>query len=760
MNAVDTLRLPRSSMLRELNATALVATLVAVAILLPTNPVSQVTFVVGLIGVIGSTFGARLAPDGALGMRIGICAGVGLLGAFCVGAVSGLLLPHLGIARPLSGSAITVIWIAILAGVAIWCQIRRVDPLRVCLKGVTPRDTGWVALLCIPPALALLGVVRLNSASSGAVAVAVGLLVLGLVGLAIVLPPFAGGPPRVLLLMSALITGAWQTPMRGGWLAGGDIQHEYFVASLTVRDGRFPIPHLTDAYAGMLSLTVWPAMLHQLTGMSLRVALALIPVAFLSLALLVTWTLVREHVSARIAAVLCAAFVLGSPALLQEYPGVTRECYATLFFALLVLSLTSTSLRTRDARALAVIAAVGTAVSHYSTAYVTMGAVLTAWVLALFLPLERQRRVLTTWVVAIDVGITILWGSFLAHTGGSFRQIGHDISKSGLQFLPGQGNILTKWLHASAAGVAVTAGILRKRDLILRRHQYSWLHTAPTSAAIPLSNDPTRRAHGLHALGLGFNAVDAITAELIVGLSVVSVIYCLWTSRRQRHLVCVAGIGLFALVASAVLRNSATIAAYYGPERLQVQAYLVFIVTAAVAIGAWARSPRIERAWSSLRRAQATAWVGAAAICMVFVAYSTGLVDFVVSGDPLVMAYSSSGEQIELQPTPSDQLAGAWLASRDPSGIVQSDFAAQSVLYSFGFADRAAYVTSIDPVLLDTRSWVLAYHANVVDGRAFGGTTTYLGSFRFPRSYLLRNRPVLYSSATDLVFGPALPTAR
>ena len=171
-----------------------------------------------------------------------------------------------------------------------------------------------------------------------------------MVGLAVGLPSIAAGPPRVVLLASALLTAAWQGPLRGGWLSGYDIQHEYAVATTAIRLGRFPIPLGGDPYKGMLSLTVWPAQVHALTGLNLRTILAFPPSIFLALCLVVVWATLRERLSARASAVLCALLVLGSEPLVRELPGVTRECYALFFFAILVMAVTSTRLRVSSAK--------------------------------------------------------------------------------------------------------------------------------------------------------------------------------------------------------------------------------------------------------------------------------------------------------------------------------------------------------------------------------------------------------------------------
>ena len=151
---------------------------------------------------------------------------------------------------------------------------------------------------------------RLNATGNAWLSILGAILVVLMVATAIAMPLSSVGPPRVLLLASSTLTAAWQLPFRGGWLFGYDIQHEYYVASLATQKGQFPIPIHGDPYKGMLSLTVWPAQLHALTGLSIRTILGVPPSILLALCVVVTWCTVRERLGPRASALLCSLFVL------------------------------------------------------------------------------------------------------------------------------------------------------------------------------------------------------------------------------------------------------------------------------------------------------------------------------------------------------------------------------------------------------------------------------------------------------------------
>ncbi len=105
--------------------------------------------------------------------------------------------------------------------------------------------------------------------------------------------------------------------------------------------------------------------------------------------------------------------------------------------------------------------------------------------------------------------------------------------------------------------------------------------------------------------------------------------------------------------------------------------------------------------------------------------------------------------------TPTDLLAARWLASNQSvNGFVQADRFGQLGLDVYGYNDRRLFIPSADPVLVNSPSWLLAYHTNVVDGSARGGNNAHVGVFRFPITYYAQTRSVLYVSNEALVFGP------
>lgn len=735
----------------RVNASLVVVWVTVACLLLPATPLTQAAGVAGIVVCSGMATLWAMRVDGLpLRYRLSLCLAAGVLAFLFVGALLGAVLSALGVARPLSRLPLSCAWIVLLVALSVAILRSGADPVRRWLRGARPRAVGWAAALAVPPVLALWGAADLNTFGSGAVAVTAALLVVAMAVLALFAGRSTWGPPPVLLLMSAIVTGALQTPLRGAWLAGVDTQHEYHIGSLAIAQATFPLAHYVDPYGGMLSLTVWPAELRSLFGVNLRTTMVLFPALFLGLCVLVLWTALRERATARTSAALSCFFVLGSVPLLQEMPQITRQCYALFFFSVLVLALSSRTLSVTQARVAAVVGGVGVAVTHYSTAYLAAGAVLCGYLLSLALRQERARRVLSLPVTAVVVGAAVLWGAVVARTGNSIGNVLSSIRKDGLNFLPSGGGLINRWLRAASINRLVNARVIRAADVAARHHQYHWMKVLPRASHQPLVNVPTVTTHGVPVLGGIVSAGSALLAQLVLLLAAICIVGLIYVARRRRELACIAGVAAFFLVFAAISRFSRTIGVDFSPSRVQAQSYLLFVVVVVIALELFPWRSVLER----LHLHRTAVLAGVAVLAALAVSTSTALANFVERGAPLPATMSLQGEQAQRLLRPSDVEAAKWLAKRRPApAFVQSDRFGELALDVYGYNDRRDFVDSVDPIIVNDPSWIFAYHTNVAAGTARGGDNVQTGVFEFPLAYFLSTRSVLYSSPTDVVFG-------
>lgn len=740
------------------NATIVGCCVIATSLLLPPNPISQVAGIAGMVLLIGAVLTSSLDLRGtSLAARLAVALGFGVVAFLLVGALLGAVLTHVGVARPLSRDPLLVAWGVILVAIAARTVVTRADPVRSLLDGVSTRHLAWALVLAAPPLGALVGVALLNSKSDATLAIVVGVLAMVMAVAAVAVPDAAPGPPRVLLLASAMLTVALQGTFRGGWLAGFDIQHEFYIGSLAIQQGRFPLTHYVDPYGGMLSLTVWPAQLHALTGATLRGILGVAPSIFLSTCVLVTWCILRERLGGRASAALCAIFILGSEPLVQELPQVTRQCYALFFFSLLVLAISSTSLPRRSAQALACASGVGIAVTHYSSAYLAAGAVLLACAATYAARTPRDVRVLTWPVTSVVVGAAVLWGGLVARTGSSISQVLSSVRSDGLGLLPGTGGVVERWLRGASISQLVNAKVIYAADLKARHTTYKWMSVTSAADHLRLVNDPAPTAHGVRIVGPLLSVGGTTLAQLVLLGSVAAVLWCCWWSRRHPRTAALSGAAVFFVIAAGLSRFSQTVGVDFGPSRVAAQAFLIFVVAVGVAISTEPVRRPLARLLAS-GRTHAVVLVIAVVAVGGAVATSTGLAAMAIHKGQLPMAYSATGEQAQRLLSADDVGAASWVAVNRPSRyVVQADRIGSLALDDFGFNDRRNFFSSVDPIIVDNGSWVLAYRTNVVLGSARGGNNARTGVFVFPASYFGATRSILYVSPTDVVYGPTRP---
>lgn len=746
------------------NTTVTVGAFTLVGLSLGRWPLSQAVGLIGLLLLLGSLASTRLRCNvGPVAQRLLTALALGLLLFLLVGAVVGAVGPHLGLHHPLSRGPLLVLWSAILVACAAPSLGGDRDPVAAVLEGLSLRRLGWVAVFMIPPVGALVAEALITdkaiispSRIMGGVAVLLALA-------AFLMPTRATGPSRLTVLSSSLLTALWQVQFRGGWLSGWDIQHEYSVAATAVHEGVFPIVmprgYNSDAYRSMLSLTVWPAQVHALTGLTLRTVLGLLPALALVATMVVVWLLANEWVGERLSTFLAVVFVAGFIPYIQVMPEVTRQCWAFLFFALVLLGMASRTFAGRRSWPFIVVALLGVTVTHYTTALLTIGMVLAGWTLMFIVSPAKRDHIVSTLAIAGAATVALVYELLIARTGSGIRAIISDFfthhAGHGASSLHQSGGLLHRWIASAVADGLAPAKIFEHVDATTRATVYPWMHVDPRSAAVTLVNV-------VEPFGRGFFPARQLLVDLLgvhnqlpLLLAFLALVALLWRVRREPTVAVLTGATAFALFITLVSRLSQTFVTYFGSNRAPAQMNLVFVVAVAMASALVLRRGWRWVAWLRSQRLFMLAWGAAGAGTVALsLAFSTQLVTLLEPYAPLAAAYNTAGQALQQDPSPADLVAAAWIADHSPvHQIVQSDSYAQLALFNENFATRRNFFATIDPVVLANRAWVFANGTNTLLSTVYVTGNGQQGLFQFPRAYLLATRSVLYTSTSDLVFG-------
>jgi uncharacterized membrane protein len=397
---------------------------------------------------------ARLAADTAVARGM-YAAGLSLLGLILGGLLLDTVLPVVGVDRPLAPAPLAAAWLVVDVVLLVW---RRSVPLlpaeaarRAVRAALDARLELAQALGVLALVAAVLGAVRLNNDAGGQVAVLAVLLAGGaLLALLLGRAPRAersalGRDVRTLGLVAAALLLA--TSLRGWSITGHDIQAEFLAFRLTNEGQNWQMSDLPSAYNACLSVNILPTVLVQTTGLSgelvFRVLLQLVFATVPVLTYLFARRFVRRGV-ALAGTVLTMAF----PTFFTDMPYLVRQEVAFFFLALALLAATEPDRTRIRARLLVGLLGVGVILSHYSTTYVLLMALVAGLVAMSATGVVRRRRgsvpdgapsgplvLLHPLVVAALVAITLVWAGPVTDTGGHAS----DVVRETIDSLTGHG---------------------------------------------------------------------------------------------------------------------------------------------------------------------------------------------------------------------------------------------------------------------------------------------------------------------------------
>jgi uncharacterized membrane protein len=730
---------------RTLSFTTLAA-VTAAAMLQHGHWILQAVAVLGTVLLPGAALSHALGTDqGTRPANTVVAAGYGVTLMMLIGWLTSMVMPRSAY-RP--GTQITI-YVIVLALAAILEQVRRGN----ILGGILPRDSREqlaLAAACVLPALTLLAVERLDRGNGSGPALVAFLAGWALLLVTVIVACTRAGerhPGGVLLgLWSSGLSVIWGTASRGNHLFGWDIQKEYSVAMETIARGHWQAPADNDAYASMLSITSMPAQLEAIAGIAPRIALSICYPLLLSLLPVAAYSIVRRYTGVRAAAIATAGFVLAARSFPRQMPAIGRQEVALLLFAAGMVVATNTTISTRARRVGAVILLGATGFSHYTTAYVTLGLVVTAMLAARIVTRreksERRELAFSPLVTAAVAVLILGWNLGIAPTKALLEDSGTGVQSEGLAVLPGQGNenqsLWSSWIEGSSAIRAGSPDDYARELSMLRETRLAWMdsdvylgNVEPLRAVTPKVSGPFDVLNGAWQFGA------SITGQLMVLLLTAGTV-ALLTRRRWRE----AGIPtdlLGALAAAFVLnillRLSGTASNFYNPERGALHNAVILVVPVALLIENLAQ-----------RHKRYLALLGA--LVMTFSVATWGVAPYLFGGSPPA-ASAEFGEDTErFLVTPAELATSHWLTEElGERDLVQGDRYAQVVLLN---DDRTAVhgkVFILHPDFVDYGAYIFATRANTVEGRARGLENRVFSLFESPTEEFARLRATVY--ATD-----------
>ncbi len=554
---------------------------------------------------------------------------------------------------------------------------------------------------------------------------------------------------EVILYVASLAT-SWSYSLRGDGVYGFDIATEYQRLQQTIITGVWDAAHPSDAYGAMLSVTIMPAELHALSGISgllvfkfvYPMIYALFPVAIFDLAL---------RILSRCWAFVAAAFTIGQYAFI-EIPSVARQEIALVLFAALVMAILDTRVQRRSQWALVAILGLAMALSHYSTTYVAITIIgltlLLQWAVSWFRDIPHVTGAMAVAFVAAFAG-AVVWYGPVTQSDSHLLQVTQTVQAQGFDLLPNrvpgssliaaylQGNTTLSIPATQYAQDIYTYDSLNK-PFIKRFGNADQLQYNLRDSVIP--KPPVKWHLGFNVLGLCLLIIEQL-ANLLAALGALIMVLRRGTSIVVRQ------VGLMALVTTlllTILRFSGTLAVAYGQERAQLQGLMLLAVTLC---------------WMMQRPADArTAWharlLAGATACLAVVLINTSYLVGAVLGGGTSANLANSGAAFEhFYITTPEFAAAQWLGKFvQPGQLVYADQYGQLPLDEVTDIQHGLDL-DITPRTLDQQNmWLYASRTNVIDGRAFALYNDHTATYVFPADFLLSDYDLVYANGSSEVF--------
>ncbi|HEY3020875.1 MAG TPA: hypothetical protein VGJ32_11815 [Solirubrobacteraceae bacterium] len=555
-------------------------------------------------------------------------------------------------------------------------------------------------------------------------------------------------PQLWLVLYGVGLAAAWSFSLRGHFLYGFDISSEYHVAAKTFADAAWRTPHPHDAYGAMLSLTVLPASLQALTGVSALVLLKAVYPALFALFPPALFGIANRFLSRRFAFV-AAAFVVVQSYFFQQLPAIARQEIGLLFFVGLVAAVVDRRLPRGAQACLVALLGAGVVVAHYSTTYLAAAvfglAVVLQLVVSRFRPLRAMSLAMVVAFVATAGGAGV-WYVAVTHSADNVSRVASDLRTHGLDVLPnahaGQ-SLVASYLSGNAPASIDANGYERlvARDYARDRPYVHPLHAADDGRFrlqdAPVRADAVRRPGAFEAL----RTAQVVAGQLFNLLAIAGALALVLRRHTNPFARQLALLGLATLMVLAVVRLSGTTANAYNQERAFVQT----MVPLAVGM-AWV----LERAGDRWRRLRAPVALLAAVALAVMFASTSGLRGVAVGGGTPTNLADAGTDYERFYVTAPELAAAKWIDGAPPRALVYADRYGQlRILGATGRID--GLLLDVTPRTLDRRAWVYAGRTNVVDGRARGAAGSRFATYRWP-SILDDHYDTVYANGSARVY--------
>jgi uncharacterized membrane protein len=599
------------------------------------------------------------------------------------------------------------------------------------------------------PLIAAAGALRLNYDRGHEVALMAVVLFVVMLVAAAVLASRLNNTLLKTVLYAATLAVSWSYSLRGDSVYGFDISTEYQRLQETISTGIWHAAHPNDAYGAMLSVTVMPAELHALSGVTGLLVLKVIYPMIFAFFPVAVFDLARKMLSAQWAFV-AAAFIVGQYAF-TEIVSVARQEIALVIFVALVAAMLETTIPRSSQWALITLLGLAMSFSHYSTTYVAITitglAIILQWVVSCFRDVPHITGAVAVAFTAALSG-AVIWYVPVTHSDSHLLQVAQTVQAQGLDLLPNRppgSSIVSAYLQGNTDK---TVSASQYAQQIHRYYQFYRPQIIPLNdagsgqyvlrdSAVP--EPPVRWRPGDDLLGLSLLLIEQLA-------NVLAALGGLFMVLRKKAPPLARQIGILALVTTLLLtliRFSGTLAGAYGQERAQLQGLTLLAIAVCWMIQAFAQRWKRWRVYI----------FAATSASLAVILFNTSYLAAVVLGGAVPTNLANSGPAFEYFDITAPEIASAqWLGNVvEPGQLVYADEYVQLPL-AVATTIQEGLLNDVTPLTINQSAWVYASRTNVTNGRAFAIFNGMFASYAFPSVFLDANYNLVYTNGSSEVF--------
>lgn len=718
-----------------------------------------------------------------VGQSIGLSIFVELLWVLICNTV----LPFFFVARPLDRVPLLAELSVLNLGIGIWSWPRLrfigyVIGTRQKLRKIAA-ESGMALLPFVLVMLGFVGAVSLNNGGTGVITLI--MLILATIYLFTLLCV------RNRLGDSAISWGVYfvslalllMTSMRGWYVTGHDIQHEYLVFQIAQSKGDWNIGNFRDPYNACLSITILPTIFFNLLHIGSQYVYKILFQLLFAVVPVLIYQIMRLYVS-KAKSLLAVIYFIAFPTFFTDMAYLNRQEMAYLFLVLMIFFILNKRVALQKRKLLFTTFGLGVVLSHYSTTYAMLFIVAFAVAMRIGLGLTLPRmgwltrifsrssisilhgrkqviRTMTIPMILILICGAFIWNVILTDTASGATSLvsqvvgnftnglnagtrSNDVSYSIIgssaatpqQLVDGyQKTLVAPQVKKAPQGTYYPTSEVRKYPLTPGKTEYTPLTKVGRYLA----------AKHLDVFQLNYQLKQS-SAKLVQLLAIIGLCYVIFSSsfstKLETDYLTLSMGGLFFVALQVVVPF---LSEAYGLLRAFQQSLIMlgmYLVAGTFAIG---------RLFGKIRIISLAIPVGTA---LVFFVSTTGIVSEILGGYEPQLQFSNSGVYYDQYYMHAQELAAdIWLvnnvAKKTPNVEVQTDLDTAVRLDSeTGYQAQ----NDITPALIKTYSYVLLGYNDTVNKQAFISFSGNTIPYNYPIQFLNANKDLIYSNGGSEVY--------